>query len=243
MKMTNSRLMPEVTDFSTYGEQPGLRTLLDRVEELAGILDATEDSDCLALGTFSSSTAGYGIALSSTRTKALDVCCDDNGAALTAGTSYRPIRGRMLVSYAQSGDTSIFGIQGHLKNKAVDTSTGQKAGVWGYYEAISGATVAANSAGVYAMIDVPSGATIGGTIGGLQIGSNDLGGTHTAKAASIHMPNPVSGTWDYGLVFGDTTGATAANTHSIDSHALAFIIKIRVGNTDAYIPAFAAVPA
>ncbi|MBE3142343.1 MAG: hypothetical protein IMZ61_00225, partial [Planctomycetes bacterium] len=68
--------------------------------------------------------------LNSAKTKSLDVCCDDGGAALTAGTSYRPIRGRMLMSYAQSGDTSIFGIQGHVKNTAVDTSTGNKAGLW-----------------------------------------------------------------------------------------------------------------
>jgi hypothetical protein len=195
-----------------------------------------------AVGTFSSTASVSGNALNSSKTKLVDFCADSAGAALSA-TSYRTLRSRLLINYAQSGDCSMFGLQGQIKNTAADTSTGNKAGVWGYYEAVSGATVAANSAGVYAMIDVPSGATIGGTIGGLQVCSNNLGGTHTGKAACIHCPNPVSGTWDYGLIFGDTTGATAANTHSIDSHALNFIIKVRVGTTDGYIPVFAAVPA
>lgn len=194
------------------------------------------------VGTWSSSTAGIGKTLTSAKTKIVDVCADDNGGALSA-TAYRAIRARMLATAAKSGDYSGFGLQGHYKNTAADTSTGNKAGLWGYYEAGSSATIAANSAGVYAMLDAPSGSTIGGTVGGLQICSNDLGGTHTAKAACIHCPNPVSGTWDYGLIFGSATGATAANTHSIDSHALAFVIKVRVGNTDGFVPVFAAEPA
>lgn len=195
----------------------------------------------VTVGVFSSSTAGYGKKLSSVKTKSLDVCCDDGGAALSA-TSYRAIRGRMLLTAAQSGDVSIYGVQGHLKNKAADTSTGNKGGLWGYYEAISGATVAANSCGIYGMIDVPSGATIGGTIGAVMACSNDLGGTHTGKVAAFHIPNPVAGTFDFANIYGDTTGCTVANTHSIDGHALAFLEYVRVGNTTCYRPLFAAVP-
>lgn len=196
----------------------------------------------LTIGVWSSATANNGVVLSSAKTKAVDVCCDDGGAALSA-TAYRALRGRMLVTAAQSGDCSSYGIHGHLKNTAADTTSGNKAGVWGYYEAGAAATVAANSAGVHAMIDVPSGATIAGTIGALQCSSNNLGGTHTGKAACIHCPNPVSGTWDYAMIFGDTTGATTANTHSIDSHALAYVIKVRVGTVDGFVPVFAAAPA
>lgn len=198
----------------------------------------------LTIGVWASAAAGSGIALSSAKTKAVDVCCDDGGAALSA-TAYRAIRSRMLLTAAQSGDCSPYGIQGHLKNTAADTTTGNKAGVWGYYEAASGATVATNSAGVNAMIDVPSGATIAASavVAAIQCTSNDLGGTHTGKAACIHAPNPVAGTWDYLAVLGSATGASAANTHSIDSHALNFILKVRVGTTDGYIPVFADVPA
>ena len=197
---------------------------------------------CMSIGEFSSTAVVARNMLKSTRTKLLDVCADDGGAALSA-TAYRAMRGRLLITAAQSGDCSQFGVQGHLKNTAADTSSGNKAGVWGYYEAGAAATIAANSAGVYAMLDAPTGATIGGTVGALQCCSNDLGGTHTGKAACIHCPNPVAGTWDYALVFGDTTGATTANTHSIDSHALAFVIKVRVGAVDGFVPVFAAAPA
>jgi hypothetical protein len=196
----------------------------------------------MSIGEFSSTAVVARNALKTTRTKLLDVCADDAGTALSA-TAYRAARGRFLVTAAKSGDYSAFGVQGHYKNTAADTSTGNKAGVWGYYEAGAAATIAANSAGVYAMLDAPTGATIGGTVGALQCCSNDLGGTHTGKAACIHCPNPVAGTWDYALVFGDTTGATTANTHSIDSHALAFVIKVRVGTVDGFVPVFAAAPA
>jgi hypothetical protein len=188
------------------------------------------------IGTWSSATAGVGKTLNSAKTKALDVCCDDKGAALSA-TSYRAIRGRMLLTAAQSGDCSPFGIQGHLKNTAADTTTGNKAGVWGYYEAGSAATVAANSAGVYAMIDVPSGATIAGSVGGLQICSNDLGGTHTGKAGCIHMPNPVSGTWDFFAIFGSATGATKAGGAGAATLAGGWVsLPVLVGSTTYYIP-------
>jgi hypothetical protein len=194
------------------------------------------------IGDWSSSTAGIGLPLNTGRTKILDVCCDDAGGALSA-TAYRAVRARTLITAAKSGDFSCYGLQGHLKNTAADTSTGNKAGLWGYYEAGTAATIAANSAGVYAMIDAPTGSTIGGTVGAIQLSSNDLGGTHTGKAACIHSPNPVAGTWDYAWIFGDTTGATTANTHSIDSHALNFLIKVRIGATAGYIPVFADIPA
>jgi hypothetical protein len=197
----------------------------------------------ITIGTFNSTTAGYGKALSSAKTKSLDVCCDDAGKALTAGTAYRAIRGRTLLTYAQSGDTSIFGIQGHLKNTAVDTSTGNKAGLWGYYESISGATIAANSCGVYGMIDLPVGATAGGVVAGVMSCSNDLRGTNSgSNLAAFHVPNPVAGTWDYGIVFGTATGATTANTAKLGTDTCIAVLNVRVGATPGYIPILAAVP-
>ncbi|MCX6224233.1 MAG: hypothetical protein NTV01_05705 [Bacteroidia bacterium] len=156
----------------------------------------------VTIGVFNSATAGYGKKLSSAKTKSLDVCCDDGGAALSA-TAYRAIRGRMLLTYAQSGDCSPYGLQGHLKNTAADTTTGNKAGVWGYYEAVSGATVASHTSGVFAMIDVPSGATIAASavVGALQIGSNDLGGTHTGSAVGINFTEALTGAFDAAISF------------------------------------------
>jgi hypothetical protein len=169
-------------------------------------IDATDNAVGynVSIGTFVSAAVSTDSQnkLNSAKTKSLDVCCDDGNAALTAGTAYRPIRGRMLLVHAQSGDTSIYGIQGHLKNTAADTSSGNKAGLWGYYEAVSGATVAANSSGIFAMIDAPSGATIAtGTIGALQIGSNDLGGTHTGNAVGINFTEALTGAFDAAFAF------------------------------------------
>lgn len=165
-------------------------------------IDVTDNSVGynVSIGTFVSAATSAGNKLNSAKTKSLDVCADDGGAALSA-TAYRAIRGRMLLTYAQSGDCSPYGVQGHLKNLAADTTSGNKAGVWGYYEAGSSATVAANSSGVYGMIDVPSGATIAGTIGAFQVGSNDLGGTHTGKAVGINFTEALTGAFDAAFAF------------------------------------------
>lgn len=198
----------------------------------------------LIVGTFSSTTAGIGKQLgpTSAKTKIVDICADDNGEALAA-TSYRVTRTRMLVTAAQSGNVSLAAEQAQLKNTGVDTTSGNKTGIWGYYEAGTAATIAANSSGVRACLDAPTGSTIAGTVGALQIDSQDLGGTHTGKAGMIHSPDPLAGVWDYAWIFGGTTGPTAANTHSIDNHALAFVIKVRVGTVDGFVPVFAAAPA
>jgi hypothetical protein len=197
-----------------------------------------------SIGEFSS-TGDNGFALSSSVTKALDVCADDGGTALTA-TSLRAIRGRMLVRTAIAGspDLSVFGVQGHVKVGAVSvTNSARFAGLWGYFESISGSTLVGNFAGVYAMADVPSGATqTSGVIAGVEIASNSLGGTTSGSTACIHIPNPVAGTWDYFVQLGTASGAATANTHSIDSHALAFYLPAMFGSTAGYIPAFAAVP-
>jgi hypothetical protein len=197
----------------------------------------------VSIGTFVSSTVSTDSnnKLNSAKTKSLDVCCDDAGAALSA-TAYRAIRGRMLLTYAQSGDVSVYGVQGHLKNKAVDTSSGNKGGIWGYYEAVSGATVAANSCGAYGMIDVPSGATIGGACGALMACSNDLGGTHTGKIAALHVPNPVAGTFDFARIYGTATGCITANTAKLGTDTCIGVELVRFGNTTGYVPILAAVP-
>jgi len=191
------------------------------------------------IGTWSSATAGVGRPINSSRTKILDVCCDDNGAALSA-TSYRAIRGRTLLTAAQSGDLSVFGVQGHLKNTAADTSTGNKGGVWGYYEAGSASHIATHSCGVYGMIDIPSGAHLatGCVASAFLASSNDLGGTTDGVTACVHCPNPVAGTWDFFAVFGDTSGATAAGGAGTCTVTGGWVkIAVRVGATTYYIPA------
>lgn len=167
-------------------------------------------SGSVAVGEFSSSTANAAnMALSSARTKAFDVCADDGSAALTAG-SYQAVRSRVLLAKAiSSGDISVQGLLGQLKIVANVASSAYLSGVRGYLE-VNGASVS-SAAGVRGMIDVPSGATIATSCyaSAFMACSNDLGGTHDGKAVALHVPNPVSGTWDAFLALGDATGCIA----------------------------------
>lgn len=187
----------------------------------------TESIGIFSSATASGSSATYGKTLSSSITKAFDVCADDGGTALTAG-AYRAVRNRLLLTAAVSaGDISAYGHQGQLKITADESAaTGILGGEWGYVELASGGNVNV-AGGIVAHVDCPSGATITGVLAGLIIKTNDLGGTHTGKASMVYMPNEGAGSWDYCLDFATGVAVAAANTHTIDSHALAFIVKCR----------------
>jgi len=169
-----------------------------------------QSTGSFCVGNFSSSTANAAdMALSSNRTKALDVCADDGAAALTAG-SYQATRSRVLLAKAiASGDISVQGILGQCKVVANVAATAFLAGVRGYVE-VAGASIS-SATGVRGMIDVPSGATIaaGCYASAFQASSNDLGGTHAGKAAVMHVNNPVAGTWDAFLAIDAACGALA----------------------------------
>jgi hypothetical protein len=206
----------------------------------------TDISTDVVVGDFSSSTAKTGLPVNASRTKVLDVCADDGGDVLAVGSAVRAVRQRLLLTATHTGNVSAFGGQRQVKITGdVSGVTGNIAGGWDLLEGSAAASVGVAAAATYSMVDFPAGSVIAasGILAGHQIGAYSLGGTHTGKAACINMPNPANGTWDYGMIFGDTTGATAANTHTIDSHALAFIIKVRVGDVDGFIPVLAAVPA
>jgi hypothetical protein len=189
-------------------------------------------------GRFSSTAVG-GVPLDiSIKTYGVRVCADDGGVAIGAGV-VRALHGRMMILTAIGAtDTSVFGVQGHTKVAAVTVAgTAQIAGVWAYLETVSGSAVS-QAAGLYAMYDLVSGATQStGTVGaGVLIGSNSLAGTHTGKVAAIHVPNPVTGTWDFFAIFGDTTGCfSGATTRGADSNNL----LVRIGATTFKIPVYA----
>jgi hypothetical protein len=205
----------------------------------------TELGADVIIGDFSSSTAKVGRVLNSSRTKILDVCADDAGELLAVGSAVRTVRQRFLLTAAHTGNVSAFGGQRQVKiTSDVSGVTGNIAGGWDLCEGSATATVGAAVAATYSMVDFPAGAVIAsaGVLAGHQIGAYSLSCTHTGKAACAHYPNPVSGTWDYGFIWGSATGATAANTHSIDGHALMGIVNVRIGTVDGFIPVLAAVP-
>ena len=190
----------------------------------------------LWVGTFHSTDAGTGVVLG-TLTKALDVCCDDGGVALTAG-SYRATRSRMLVTTAiTTGDISIFGLQGQLKLNANVATTAHIGGLWGYVEVVAGKTIATNTYGVMAMLDMPATSVIGTgkTVGAIGIVSNDINCTHTGKAACIVVEAPLAGTWDYLLQLEATTGVTDATAHGTTASGR---IAIRHDTTVKYLHMF-----
>lgn len=72
--------------------------------------------------------------------------------------------------------------------------------------------------------------------------STDLSGMGAVDAV-LKISHTSTNGWNYLFHFAGATGDTAvANTHSIDSHALAFIAKAKLNDTDGYLPFFAAVP-
>lgn len=177
--------------------------------------------------------------LSATLTKALDICADDGGTALTAA-SIRSVRARMLIRTAVAGspDLSVFGLQGQLKVGAVAvTSSGHMAGLWGYTETISGTSITGIYSGVYAMADLPTGATLAASsvLAGVEIGSNSLAGTSTGDMSCIYVSNPVAGTWDFLLQLGSSTGVVDTTTRT-DAATCATNLKINLNGTTLYIP-------
>lgn len=214
--------------------------MADKYSSFGGIAFGINSSGVFSIGEFSSTGDNFFAIDASTRTKALDVCVDDGGTALTAG-SMRAARSRFLVrtAIADSPDLSVFGHQGHVKVGAVSvTNSARFAGLWGYFESVSGSTLGGNYAGVYAMADLPTGATLssGAVLSGLQIGSNDLGGTSTGDMSCIHVPNPVTGTWDYLFQVGTTPGFSSASDTAVTAN-LRWAVKI--GDSVHYIPLMA----
>lgn len=195
------------------------------------------DTGATLIGNALSSSTGYGVPLSSSQTYGLRVVCDDNDAALGAGT-YRAIHGRMLMTGTSTADISVFGVQGQVKLLDTYPSPGWPAGVWGYFEMSSG-TLANAGAGLRGTIDVPSGSTVnaGAVAAALQLDSTDLGGTITGLAVAINVPNPVSGTWSALARIADSSGCvTTAAVGGSNTKKL----KVYIDTTAFFIPLYTA---
>jgi hypothetical protein len=166
------------------------------------------------VGEFSSTVAGSGVAVSATRTKALDVCADDNNTTLAAG-SYRATRNRFLITKAIAGaDVSIDGDFGHVKIAGVDlNSVGTVSGCDGYIECTATASIHSTGAviGVRGRIDLPSGAVNHGSypLGAFGTFYDDLGGTHTTPVVLFNQGPLKAGTWDAFANFTATGGCIA----------------------------------
>lgn len=198
-------------------------------------------------------TVGSGLQLKATTEtshRAAAVYADDGGAQIITGNSVAAFEGRTLIGFSQgAADLSFTGVQGHVKLAAGITagSSGCRCGVWGYFETVGTGVVGNLCCGVMAMIDVDSTSSITGVASALYIKSNDLSGTHTGKVAAIRVDAPGAGVWDYLMSIAVASGLAVANTKLLTAGAgnctLNYILPIRCGSADGWIPVLAAVPA
>lgn len=191
----------------------------------------------LQMGKFSSTSQGYGLPLTKVNSFGFRVCADDKGVVFVSGASVRANESRLLLTAAHTGNVSAHGHEAHLKITGDESGvTGILGGSWGYIEMVSGAKVN-YAGGVRSMLDCPSGAEISGVLSAFLAAANDISGTHTGPATVIHVPNPVSGTFDFFAVFGAAPGGIAAKATALSgltsTHRL--IVKCPDGNTG-YIP-------
>ena len=173
----------------------------------------------LTIGTFTSSAVNSDPLnkLSSSKTKSVDICADDAGANFGT-TDLRTVRARLLLTAAQSGASSYGALLGQVKNTKACTSTGNKFGVKGYYEATSTATVSNLSCGVLGMIDVPTSGIIAASavVSAFNAASVDLSGTHTGVAVGLQVSTPVAGAWDAALSVTVAGGSAVSGSTAAD---------------------------
>lgn len=110
----------------------------------------------------------------------------------------------------------------------------------------TGAAITGGAYGIRATLDTLTGLTLttSGTYAALRLDTNlNSSLASVAKSSMIYMEEIQSSKVGYTIHTVGTGCGVAANTHSIDSHALAYVMKCHINGVDAWIPLFAAVPA
>ena len=190
------------------------------------------------LGSFSS-VAGDGLPLSSGLVAGFKVFADDAGAALPTSGTFKAGQFRTCITKDNSaGGESIFGAENHAKVTATGKGpggSGSIAGAWNYVEILAGGYVT-YAAGSRNMVSLPSTAVVNGCLAGLEIISDDLGGTHTGPCVGIDMQNALVGTWDAFARLGSqvaiaASGATLTATHKIPVSIGGNIVYILAGTS------------
>jgi len=175
----------------------------------------------IAMGTLSSANDTSGVALSSSKTKADQVCADTGGSALTAG-NYRARVSRFLIGTAitSGADISTYGHEDLLKMIVSVNVGGNQGGVLGHLETAGTLTITGTintvKAGVASFVDIATGGTIAANTVVSALGVNPANfGTVTGRTAIVHVTAPSAGTWgslfdlsgDQGIA-GSAAGAT-----------------------------------
>jgi len=141
----------------------------------SGVFAVNYSTKALTLASFSSLTAGSGVAISSSVPGAARFFADDNGANI--GASVRGVQSRFLVTTSQSGGT-IRALQGQLKvATSKNFATGIYTALQGYVELAGTHTI---TSGTFSCIDAS-----------LEIGTAM---TVTTEAYGVHIETTGSGT-------------------------------------------------
>jgi len=203
---------------------------VDANKDVTGIRNLTFDkTGSITMGTLSSANDTSGVALSSAKTKADQVCADTGGSALTAG-NYRARVSRFLIGTAISSgaDISTYGHENLLKMIASVNTGGNQGGALGHLESAGTLTLTGSinvvKAGVASFVDLATGATIAASTVVSAYGVNPANfGTVTGRTAVIHVTAPFAGTW--GSLF-DISGlnglAAAAAGATQDLHGVIY---------------------
>jgi hypothetical protein len=189
----------------------------------------------VGIGTFSSATAGSGIALSSSVTGAMKVYSDDAGAAMTG--SIRGLLSRVLLTIDHPGDLSVRGAIGQLKlADLVDLTNGISSGLEGYVELAGTNNFGATSfvSGMTGIVELTTASTI--TAGGYLAGVASIyksTATPTGTCAAFITKIGSTAKWPIGLLIPVGTAACAISVGVFASATAGSGMKIDATNTAA----------
>ena len=225
-------------DFKVFGATSGSYMIWDQSTDALLLEEAT-----LELGARASSGDGVTIvATDGGQQRALIVCADDGGTALTAGWC-QAILGSTEVYTTFNAAASVFGTSGELWLNESVTTTGNLSGIQGAAVMKTGKTATANVFGATLGTVWVSGAILAsGYYTGGAIISGHFAGTMTGKTVGIFFQCPTSGTFDYAFIFGQDgtdsnhSGITVGAVSGSQTHK----IRVRAAGTDFFIPMYTA---
>jgi hypothetical protein len=197
-------------------------------------MTAGSANKAIRVGSLSSTTAGSGMLIDATHTRAVEVHVDDNDTARAVGTQGRAIFGRTMI-YANNA-CEDWGIDGLSKMSGVAKTGNVSAGVVGRFETTGTCSTATGSgntfvAGVMGRLGLGSGFTIGASTYACGVlsfyntaAASDPTGERTVAYMATASDIAGTGDWDYGVFLEDTAigiySSTTTQAHEMIVSAL-----------------------
>jgi hypothetical protein len=225
-------------DVKFFGATSGSYMLWDQSNDYLDLEEATIQVGARA-------ASGDGVTIVATdggQQRALMVCVDDGGTALTAGWC-QAILGSTEVYTTFNAAASVFGTSGEVWLNESVTTSGNISGIQGAAVMKTGKTATANVFGVTLGTVWPTGAVLasGFYTGGAIIGGH-YEGTMTGKVVGIFFQNPTSASqmFDYAFAFGQNDAFAGCVTVAAVGGSNTHKLKVIAGGTDFFIPMYTA---